>query len=55
MWKQYANIILGILVALMAMSGVATTWIVIAGVLTALIALGSAFEGKNSAANQYMN
>jgi hypothetical protein len=45
-WKQYANIILGILVALMAVSGVAVTWIVIAGILIAFMAIGAVFEVK---------
>jgi hypothetical protein len=44
MWKQYTNIILGILVAVMAVSGVATAWIVCAGALTALMALSSIFS-----------
>jgi len=46
MWKQYTNIILGILVALMAMSGVAVAWIVIAGIITALVAIASVFENN---------
>lgn len=46
MWKQWVNLILGLLVVLLAYSGGSATWYVIVGIVIALLALWSALEKK---------
>lgn len=46
MWKQWVNVVLGILVIVFAYMGAGSTWMVIAGLLVAILALWTALEKK---------
>lgn len=50
MWKQWVNLILGIIIILFAYMGAGATWMVIAGLLVAVIALWAALEKKGGPA-----
>lgn len=46
MWKQWVNVLLGLLVIIFAYMGAGTTWMAIAGLLVAVLALWAALEKK---------
>ncbi len=46
MWKQWVNLILGLLVVVLAYSGGSMVWYVVLGVLIALLSLWEALEKK---------
>jgi len=46
MWKQWVNLILGILVIIVAAYAPSVTWLVVLGIVIALLALWSALEKK---------
>ncbi len=50
MWKQWVNVLLGILIILFAYMGTGVTWMIIAGLLVAVLALWAALEKKGGPA-----
>ncbi|HUC01692.1 MAG TPA: hypothetical protein VMA75_02195 [Candidatus Paceibacterota bacterium] len=46
MWKQWVNVLLGLLVIVLAYSSGGTMWSAIAGLVVAILALWSALEKK---------
>ncbi len=48
MWKQWINFIFGLLVILFASMGGSTTWLMILGILIAILALWAALEKKSA-------
>jgi len=46
MWKQWVNLVLGLLIAVMAYSGGIGMWYVLLGIVIALVALWAALEKK---------
>lgn len=50
MWKQWVNLILGIIIILFAYMGAGTAWMMIAGLLVAILALWTALEKKGGPA-----
>ncbi len=46
MWKQWVNLILGLLVIAVAYYGASVTWLVVLGILIAIVALWAALEKK---------
>ena len=47
MWKQWINLILGLVVVLGAYMGMSMTWFVVLGIIIALLALWAALEKKS--------
>ncbi|MGD1003209.1 MAG: hypothetical protein ABR884_01370 [Minisyncoccia bacterium] len=46
MWKQWVNLVLGLLVVVLAYSGAGTVWYVLVGIVIALLALWAVLEKK---------
>jgi hypothetical protein len=49
MLKQWANVVLGLVVVVAAYMGAGTTWLAVLGILVAVVALWSALEKKPGA------
>ncbi len=45
MWKQYVNLVLGLLVMILAYAGVNIGWIVASGALVMIVSFWAAVEG----------
>ncbi len=46
MWKQWVNLILGLVVVVLAYAGGSMVWYVVLGIIIALLALWAALEKK---------
>jgi hypothetical protein len=46
MWKQWVNVVLGLLVVVAAYMGWSITWLAIFGIVIAIVALWAALEKK---------
>jgi hypothetical protein len=46
MWKQWVNLVLGLLVVVLAYSSVSAVWYVVVGIVIAILALWAALEKK---------
>lgn len=46
MWKQWVNLVLGLLVVVVAYTGATPAWLAVLGIIIAILALWAALEKK---------